>query len=134
VFSFKSILSERTARRLKLVSLIYFFLVGFLTWEASPVDPRPILFFLVIVLFLAYLGCGHVKIIFRLTVLALLLTTIDVFCVATCHDLTVKVYASALCRDGWYSSSEHRQGTCSWHGGVSQWRPQIPPWWERFHQ
>jgi hypothetical protein len=29
--------------------------------------------------------------------------------------------ASAKCRDGTFSFSEHRQGTCSHHGGVAQW-------------
>lgn len=29
--------------------------------------------------------------------------------------------ASALCADGTYSFSQHRQGTCSHHGGVSSW-------------
>jgi hypothetical protein len=29
--------------------------------------------------------------------------------------------ASAQCRDGTYSFSQHRQGTCSGHGGVSEW-------------
>jgi hypothetical protein len=29
--------------------------------------------------------------------------------------------ASALCRDGDYSFSEHHTGTCSRHGGVAQW-------------
>jgi len=29
--------------------------------------------------------------------------------------------ATAHCRDGTYSFSEHRQGTCSHHGGVAQW-------------
>ncbi|HET7230522.1 MAG TPA: DUF3761 domain-containing protein [Longimicrobium sp.] len=29
--------------------------------------------------------------------------------------------ASAVCRDGSYSYSAHRRGTCSWHGGVAQW-------------
>jgi uncharacterized protein YgiM (DUF1202 family) len=29
--------------------------------------------------------------------------------------------ASARCRDGSYSFSQHRRGTCSWHGGVAQW-------------
>jgi Protein of unknown function (DUF3761) len=29
--------------------------------------------------------------------------------------------ASALCRDGTYSFSQNRRGTCSRHGGVSQW-------------
>ncbi len=29
--------------------------------------------------------------------------------------------ATAQCRDGSYSYSQHRQGTCSGHGGVAQW-------------
>ncbi|MCV7176163.1 DUF3761 domain-containing protein [Mycolicibacterium sphagni] len=29
--------------------------------------------------------------------------------------------ATAVCRDGEYSFSTHRTGTCSGHGGVSQW-------------
>lgn len=30
--------------------------------------------------------------------------------------------ATALCRDGTFSYSQNRRGTCSWHGGVAQWR------------
>jgi hypothetical protein len=29
--------------------------------------------------------------------------------------------ATAQCNDGTYSFSEHRQGTCSHHGGVAEW-------------
>ena len=29
--------------------------------------------------------------------------------------------ATAICRDGTLSYSQHRQGTCSWHGGVATW-------------
>jgi hypothetical protein len=29
--------------------------------------------------------------------------------------------ATALCNDGTYSFSQHRQGTCSHHGGVAKW-------------
>ena len=29
--------------------------------------------------------------------------------------------ASARCGDGTYSFSQHRQGTCSHHGGVAEW-------------
>jgi hypothetical protein len=29
--------------------------------------------------------------------------------------------ASARCRDGTYSFSRNRRGTCSWHGGVAAW-------------
>ena len=31
--------------------------------------------------------------------------------------------ASAQCRDGTYSYSQHRSGTCSGHGGVLRWMP-----------
>jgi hypothetical protein len=31
--------------------------------------------------------------------------------------------ASAKCRDGTYSFSQSRRGTCSWHGGVARWLP-----------
>jgi len=34
---------------------------------------------------------------------------------------SVPAGATAQCRDGSYSFSEHRQGTCSHHGGVDQW-------------
>lgn len=33
----------------------------------------------------------------------------------------VPVSASARCRDGSYSFSQSRRGTCSHHGGVSRW-------------
>ncbi|WP_223146678.1 DUF3761 domain-containing protein [Methylomonas albis] len=33
----------------------------------------------------------------------------------------IPVGASAKCRDSSYSFSQHRRGTCSHHGGVSQW-------------
>jgi hypothetical protein len=29
--------------------------------------------------------------------------------------------ATAKCRDGSYSFSQSRRGTCSWHGGVAAW-------------
>jgi len=29
--------------------------------------------------------------------------------------------ATAKCRDGTYSFSRSRRGTCSWHGGVALW-------------
>jgi hypothetical protein len=34
---------------------------------------------------------------------------------------TPPIGASARCRDGTYSFSEHRRGTCSYHGGVARW-------------
>ena len=30
---------------------------------------------------------------------------------------------AAICADGWISHAAHRQGTCSWHGGVRRWLP-----------
>ncbi len=37
------------------------------------------------------------------------------------HSDTVPAGASARCRDGTYSFSRNRRGTCSHHGGVAQW-------------
>ena len=44
------------------------------------------------------------------------------------HEVSSPVYApqapdgaSAQCRDGTYSFSHHRRGTCSHHGGVAEW-------------
>ncbi len=34
---------------------------------------------------------------------------------------TVPAGATAQCRDGSYSFSETRRGTCSYHGGVAKW-------------
>jgi Protein of unknown function (DUF3761) len=34
--------------------------------------------------------------------------------------------ATARCRDGYYSFSEHRPGTCSGHCGVAQWLRDFP--------
>lgn len=43
---------------------------------------------------------------------------------------------TARCSDGTYSYSANRRGTCSWHGGVAEWHPYIPPeqhpWWLGF--
>jgi len=37
------------------------------------------------------------------------------------HASSIPAGASAKCRDGTYSFSRHRQGTCSHHGGVAEW-------------
>ncbi len=34
--------------------------------------------------------------------------------------------ACAVCRDGSYSFSRHRRGTCSRHGGVYKWLKKLP--------
>ena len=38
-------------------------------------------------------------------------------------DGSVPASASARCRDGSYSYSQNRRGTCSHHGGVATWLP-----------
>lgn len=40
---------------------------------------------------------------------------------ANAHGSTPPPGATARCRDGTYSFSKHRSGTCSHHGGVAQW-------------
>ena len=37
------------------------------------------------------------------------------------NDNSIPAGASARCRDGTYSFSQSRRGTCSHHGGVSSW-------------
>ncbi|HEY5221143.1 MAG TPA: DUF3761 domain-containing protein, partial [Candidatus Paceibacterota bacterium] len=37
------------------------------------------------------------------------------------HQQIVPYGATAQCRDGTYSFSLHRSGTCSHHGGVKRW-------------
>lgn len=37
------------------------------------------------------------------------------------QNSTVPTGATAQCRDGSYSFSQHRSGTCSHHGGVAKW-------------
>jgi hypothetical protein len=34
--------------------------------------------------------------------------------------------ANARCKDGTYSSSRHRSGTCSGHKGVQEWLKNLP--------
>ncbi|TVT09381.1 DUF3761 domain-containing protein [Amycolatopsis bartoniae] len=37
------------------------------------------------------------------------------------HAASPPAGATAHCKDGTYSFSKHRQGTCSGHGGVAEW-------------
>ncbi|MFL6735616.1 MAG: DUF3761 domain-containing protein [Sphingomonas sp.] len=37
------------------------------------------------------------------------------------HESRAPRGATAKCRDGTYSFSQSRRGTCSWHGGVAVW-------------
>lgn len=45
----------------------------------------------------------------------------DVHSPAKSKNGQVPAGASAQCRDGTYSFSQHRRGTCSHHGGISTW-------------
>ena len=40
---------------------------------------------------------------------------------------TAPAGATAKCRDGTYSYSQHRRGTCSHNGGVAVWLRPVPP-------
>ncbi|MBL1149781.1 MAG: DUF3761 domain-containing protein [Armatimonadetes bacterium] len=52
------------------------------------------------------------------------------------RDVVTPRQPTAICRDGTYSYSANRQGTCSHHGGVLEWYPHLPdepvPWWNGF--
>lgn len=52
------------------------------------------------------------------------------------RDVVTPRQPTAICRDGTYSYSANRQGTCSHHGGVAEWYPHLPeepvPWWNGF--
>ena len=46
------------------------------------------------------------------------------------RDVLDDVRPTAECSDGSYSFSAHQSGTCSWHGGVSEWSPTVHHWWQ----
>jgi hypothetical protein len=134
MLALERILSKSAISKAIFISSSFYLFVGFVTWTSSPIDLRLTLFLLGLAFVLLYAYCGTVKLVFRWAILGLLLTAVDIFGVGTVHDLSVTVHATALCRDGYYSSSGHRQGTCSWHGGVLQWGARVPPWWEQFRR
>jgi hypothetical protein len=49
------------------------------------------------------------------------ITTITPISTITPTDTSIPAGATAKCNDGTYSYSQHRQGTCSHHGGVNVW-------------
>jgi len=53
----------------------------------------------------------------KLLILALVLAVLP----AIAHGGSAPPGATARCRDGTYSYSQHHSGTCSHHGGVAQW-------------
>ena len=104
--------------------------VGLVSWVLTPQSMLPTLVFLALLIKVCVDLIRH-----RTSRFAWILTLAFAFvAVGVVHDATVPNYASALCRDETYSYSAHRSGTCSWHHGVAQWDPRVPPWWERFSQ
>jgi hypothetical protein len=100
---------------------------GLLSWFLTPQSILPSLVFLVLLIKVCVDLSRH-----RTTRFGWILTlTLTFVAVGVVHDAYVPNYASALCRDGTYSYSAHRSGTCSWHDGVAQWNPRVQPWWER---
>ena len=55
------------------------------------------------------------------TVSALVLAAVVLAVVAAAGRAAPPAGATAQCRDGTYSFSQHRSGTCSHHGGVARW-------------
>jgi hypothetical protein len=112
---------------MKLPRMVQIVAVGLISWLLTPHSIPPTL------VFLALLIKVCVDLIRRRTSrFTWTLTLAFVFvAVGIAHDANVPNYASALCSDGTYSYSAHRSGTCSWHHGVAEWNPLIPPWWER---
>lgn len=117
---------------LRVQGSIYFCVVWSITWLMSPIEPIPAIELLVFSVWLLYGVFGPRGPKLRRALIVILLTAIEIFSAATLHDINVTSYASARCRDSTYSYSATHQGTCSWHGGVIQWNPEIPPWWRRF--
>lgn len=102
--------------------------VGLVSWLLTPQSILPMLVFLALLIGVCFDVFRHRTFRFVwILVLAFVFVSVGVV-----HDMNVPSYASALCRDGTFSYSAHRSGTCSWHHGVATWHPRIPPWWERF--
>jgi hypothetical protein len=41
--------------------------------------------------------------------------------VSSAKPMSLRAKVTAICWDGTQSFSQHRRGTCSWHGGVKIW-------------
>ena len=112
---------------MKLPRVVQIGAMGLVSWLLTPqsILPTLILFALLIKVCVDLIRHRKSRFVWILT-LAFVFVLVGV-----AHDATVPNYASALCNDGTYSYSAHRSGTCSWHHGVEEWNPLIPPWWER---
>ena len=102
-------------------------LVALVSWAFTPQSFLPTLIWVALLIWACMDLVRH-----RTTRLKwILFLTLIYVAVGTAHDATIPNYASAQCRDGTYSYSAHRSGACSWHHGVAEWHPLIPPWWQR---
>lgn len=63
------------------------------------------------------------KLVLRTIVIVIVIATIVAVIRIACDPC---IDASAICNDGTCSHSEHRQGTCSGHGGVKTWLKDLP--------
>jgi hypothetical protein len=110
--------------RLRAVQIVA---VGLVSWLLTPQSILPTLVFLVLMIKVSVDLIQHRASRYKWILgLALIFATVGVV-----HDANIPSYASALCKDGTYSYSARRGGTCSWHHGVEVWNPRIQPWWDR---
>jgi hypothetical protein len=115
--------------RARVILATWFVFAGCSTWVMSPINGGAAIGFFLFAAYFAYL-LRAARMGTRKIIALYFFTVVDILGTATCHDLTVKSYASARCCDGAYSYSGTQQGTCSWHKGVCAWAPEIPPWWK----
>src|ERR1035438_5335757 len=109
----------------RLLRTVQIVAAGLISWALTPQSILPALAFLALLITVCVDLIRH-----RTSRFTWILTLAFVYvAVGVAHDANVPNYASALCSDGTYSYSAHRSGTCSWHHGVAQWNPRIPPWW-----
>jgi hypothetical protein len=99
--------------------------VGF-AWWLSPFGPFAAIVWLVAALRVFYLRIYHrpTKLLYPLFLLTLFVST------GIVDDAFNPLHYAAICRDGTYSRSANRSGTCSWHGGVAGWNPTAKHWWQ----
>ena len=112
---------------MKLPRIVQIGAAGLISWLLTPQSILPTLVFLGLLIKVCVDVIQH-----RTSQFTWILTlTLVIVATGIAHDAFVPNYASARCSDGTYSYSAHRSGTCSWHHGVAEWHPLIPPWWER---
>jgi hypothetical protein len=100
---------------------------AFCGWLFSPFGWLPVILLIVL------LGKNIYDAAHRRISYGVVLATFAMSSFVTCgiiHDIYFDEHPTAQCGDGTYSYSEHRSGTCSWHGGVYVWNPELHHWWQ----